>query len=144
MECAQDIHLDLDEFSTDLFSSTAKKALQCDLKLLEEMDVDYVPTMVFFNQLSNEDGIKISGLYPYDIYIQVLYDILKQEVEPANKPPLEDFIAYYKVVACKEIAVVYDWPLSKAKREMKKLQLKQLVKEISVKYGSFWKFIDET
>src|SRR5699024_11300230 len=75
IECAQEINLDLDEFSADLFSSTAKKALQCDLKLLEEMNVDYVPTIVFFNQLSNEDGIKISGLYPYDIYIQVLCDI---------------------------------------------------------------------
>ena len=144
IECAEEINLDLDEFKNDLFSSTAKKALQCDLKLLEEMDVDYVPTIVFFNQLTNEDGIKISGLYPYDIYIQVLYDLLRQEVEPANKPPLEDFLAFHKVVACKEVAVVYDWPLSKAKKEMKKLQLKQIAREISVKYGSFWKFIGET
>lgn len=143
IECAQESKLDLNEFKNDLFSPTSKKALQRDLKLLKEMNVDYVPTIVFFNQLTNEDGIKISGLYPFNIYVQVLYDILKQEVEPANKPPLEDFLAYYKVVACKEIAIVYDWSITKAKKEMKKLQLKQIVREISVKYGSFWKVIDK-
>lgn len=142
IDCAKDTNLDIEEFKNDLYSKSATKALQRDLKLLKEMDIDYVPAIVFFNQLANEPGVKVSGLYPYDIYEQVLYEILQKEVIPAEKPPLEDFLAYYKVVACKDVAVVYDWTLAKAKREMKKLQLKQKVKEITAKHGSFWKYLE--
>ena len=143
IECAKKTNLDIEEFKNDLHSTSAKNALQCDLRLLKEMEVDYVPTIVFFNQLTNDSGIKVSGLYPYDIYVQVLFEILKHDVEPAPKPELEDFLAYYKVVTCKEVAVVYDWSLAKAKKEMKKLQLKQIVKEFTAKYGSFWKYLEE-
>lgn len=46
--CAETAGLDIDEFRRDLVSSGAEKALQCDLKTLSEMDVDVVPTFVFF------------------------------------------------------------------------------------------------
>lgn len=141
IECAANTELDVDVFKEDLHSASAKKALHDDLQLLKEMDIDYVPTIVFFNQLTNEPGIKVSGVYPYDVYVEVLYDILRHKVEPVEKPPLEVFLAHYKVVACKEVAVVYDWSMSKARKEMKKLQLKQCAKEISAKYGSFWEYI---
>lgn len=143
-ECAKSVHLDLAEFKRDLYSTTAKKALQCDINLLQEMNVDQLPTIVLFNQLTNGDGIRISGLYPYEIYVELLSDILNEVITPIKKPPLEDYLAFYKVVACKEIAIVYGWSLAKTKREMKKLQLKQLAKEITATYGSFWKFIGET
>ncbi|WP_318937099.1 ClpXP adapter SpxH family protein [Oceanobacillus halotolerans] len=140
MRCAQEVNLDMDEFSDDLYSSSAKKAFQCDLKLTKEMDVDYIPTIVFFNQKAEEQGLKISGLYPYDIYEHVLHQMLQYEPTAAEKPRLEDFLATYGVVANKEIAVVYDWTQSKAEREMKKLQLKRIVKKITVKHGVFWEY----
>src|SRR5699024_6899867 len=89
----------------------------------------------------DEQGIKISGLYPYDIYVLVLKEILQKNPIPSEKPPLEDFMAFYEVVGNKEISVVYDWSPAKTDREMKKLQLRQKVEKIPVKYGTFWRYI---
>ncbi|SFD38897.1 Predicted dithiol-disulfide isomerase, DsbA family [Lentibacillus persicus] len=141
MKCAEDSRLDVEEFEYDLFSSTAKKAFQSDLKLTQEMEVDYIPSIVFFNQRTDGQGIKISGLYPYDIYVQILKQILQKDPLPSSKPPLESFVQYYQVVGSKEIAVVYDWSIAKTEREMKKMQLRQTVKKIPVKYGTFWEYI---
>ncbi|MDC3413672.1 DsbA family protein [Aquibacillus sp. 3ASR75-11] len=140
-QCAVESKLDLDEFQYDLYSASAKKAFQCDLKLTKEMDVEYIPTMVFFNQSADEEGIKISGLYPYTIYVKVLKQMLQKDPTPAPKPELEDFLAHYGFVGNKEISVVYDWSNVKTANEMKKLQLKQLAKKVPVKYGTFWKYI---
>src|SRR5699024_1883269 len=54
IECAKKTNLDIEEFKNDLHSTSAKNALQCYLRLLKEMEVDYVPTIVFFNQLTND------------------------------------------------------------------------------------------
>src|SRR5690625_970959 len=139
--CAKDANLDVSEFENDLFSSSAKKAFQCDMKLTQEMEIDYIPSIVFFNQSIDEQGIKVSGLYPYEIYVDILEEILKKPVIPSEKPPLEGFLYYYGVVGTNEIATVYDWKMAKAEREMKKLQLKQKVKRIPVKHGTFWEYI---
>ncbi|WP_099157120.1 ClpXP adapter SpxH family protein [Virgibacillus ndiopensis] len=141
IQCAKEANLDIREFKDDLYSPSAKKAFQCDVKLTHEMEVDYIPTIVFFNQEIEQHGIKISGLYPYDIYVRVLQQMLQKDPTPAEKPPIEEFIALYGVVGNKEIAVVYDWTTAKAEKEMKKLQLKQTVEKIPVKYGVFWKYI---
>ncbi|MGY0694250.1 ClpXP adapter SpxH family protein [Virgibacillus sp. FSP13] len=143
LDCAKQAHLDLDEFKNDLYSTSAKKAFQGDLKLTKEMEVDYIPTIVFFNQVIEQQGIKISGLYPYDIYVRVLKQMLQKDPRPAEKPPLEDFLADFDVVGNKEVAVVYDWTIEKADKEMKKLQLKRTAEKIPVKYGAFWKYIGE-
>src|SRR5690625_6002910 len=105
------------------------------------MDVDYIPTIVFFNQLIDEQGIKISGLYPYDIYVLVLKEILQKDPIPSEKPPLEALMAFYEVVGTKEISAVYDWWRAKTDREMKKLQLRQKVERFPVKYGTSWRSI---
>ncbi|HLR02813.1 MAG TPA: ClpXP adapter SpxH family protein [Virgibacillus sp.] len=141
LKCAKDAKLDLEEFKRDLNSVSAQKAFQCDLKLTEEMEVDYIPTLVVFNHAIEEHGIKISGLYPYEIYERLLKQMLKKEPLPSEKPPLETFLSYYGVVGNKEISVVYDWSDSKTEREMKKLQLQQAVVKIPAKQGSFWKYI---
>lgn len=141
LQCAKEAKLDVEEFERDLFSTSAKKAYQCDLKLTREMEVDYIPTIVFFNQVVEEEGIKISGLYPYEIYELVLKEMLQRTPIPSVKPPLETFLEYYEVVGSKEISVVYDWSLAKTEKEMKKLQFQQVVEKIPAKYGSFWKYI---
>lgn len=141
VECAKEANIDVDEFVNDLHSESAKKAFQCDLKLTWEMEVDYIPTMVFFNQRSEEQGIKISGLYPYDIYEHVLREILEINPIPSSKPPLDEFLKFYNVVGNKEISVVYDWSLEKTEKEMKKLMFQQKAERIPVKYGSFWRAV---
>ncbi|SDZ75445.1 Predicted dithiol-disulfide isomerase, DsbA family [Thalassobacillus cyri] len=140
VECAEKSNLDVDEFRKDLYSDTARRALQCDFKLTREMDVESIPALVLFNQSEEEAGLKISGSYPYEIYVNVLKEMLQKDPKPARKPTLEAFMQHYKFVATKEIAVVYDWTEQQAKREMKKLVLKQIVKEVPVKHGVFWKY----
>ncbi|MFB1050094.1 ClpXP adapter SpxH family protein [Paraliobacillus sp. JSM ZJ581] len=138
--CAYEANLDIVEFKKDVYSTSAKKALQCDLKLVKEMEIDYTPSMVFFNQAIDDDGLKLSGVYPYEIYVKVLKQMLEKEVNPVKRPSLEDFIAHFGFVATKEVAVVYDWSIAQAIKELKKLQLKQIVHEIPVKHGSFWEY----
>lgn len=143
LSCADQSKLDLNEFKRDLRSDTAKRALQCDLKLTREMEVDQIPTIVLFNQLEDQDGIKITGLYPYSVYVDVLSESLQKQPRPGQKPPLEDFLRHYQFVANKEIAVVYDWSDEKTEKEMKKLLLKQKVERVPVKFGVFWRYLED-
>jgi len=143
VECAKSVELDIDEFLKDLHSNSAAKAFQCDLKITAEMDVHEVPTLVFFNENIEEEGIKISGCYPYSIYVELINEMLGFCPEPAPPPPLESFLKHFKFVATKEIAVVYDLDVQEVETEMKKLQLKQKVEKVPVKYGTFWRYVAE-
>ncbi|WP_370521785.1 ClpXP adapter SpxH family protein [Virgibacillus sp. MSP4-1] len=141
IQCAKEVNLDLEEFQKDLSGETAKKALQCDLKLTREMEVDEIPAIVLFNQSDEQEGIKVSGLYPYDVYVKVLFEMLGSEPNPAVKPPLKEFLKYYHFVASKEISVVFNWSSEQTQKEMKKLQIKRLVEKMPAKYDTFWRYI---
>jgi predicted DsbA family dithiol-disulfide isomerase len=143
IECARSVELDVEEFISDIHSDIASKAFQCDLKITSEMEVHEIPTLVFFNQNIEEEGIKISGYYPYEIYVQILEEMLQHTPVPANPPSIESFLRYFKLVATKEIAVVYNMTISEVNREMKKLQLKQKAEKFPAKYGTFWRSIEE-
>ncbi|MBM4764253.1 ClpXP adapter SpxH family protein [Bacillus sp. B15-48] len=138
--CARSIDLDIEEFLSDIHSDSAAKAFQCDMKITSEMEVQEIPTLVFFNSNVEDEGIKISGTYPYEVYVQIIEEMLPIKPEPSSPPPLEDFLKYYKTVASKEVAVVYNLSLPKAERELKKLQLKQKVEQLPAKHGIFWRY----
>lgn len=139
LECAAEAKIDMQEFEKDIFSTSAKRAYACDMRLTNEMNVDYFPTIVFFNQMVEEHGIKVSGLYPYEVYEQVLSETLQYQPIPSTKLPLEVFVNQYSIVSSNELAIIYDWPIEKIKREMKKLQFKQKVEIVSSDYGVYWK-----
>ncbi|KGX92702.1 hypothetical protein N781_15420 [Pontibacillus halophilus JSM 076056 = DSM 19796] len=140
MQCAHEANIDIEEFEKDLHSDSAKRALQCDLKLTREMEVEETPSIVLFNQLEEEEGIKISGLYPYHVYVQVLEEMLQKTPQAAQKPSLEEFMKHFGFVANKEISTVFDWSESRTECEMKKLLLKQQVERVPVKHGTFWRY----
>ncbi|MFC0025236.1 ClpXP adapter SpxH family protein [Neobacillus cucumis] len=142
-ECAESTGLDVEEFMKDIHSDSAAKAFQCDLKITSEMDVTEIPTLVFFNENIEDEGIKIAGAYPYEVYVHILEEMLSERPEKSSPPPLESFLKFFKLVASKEIAVVYNMSISQIEREMKKLLLKQVVEQIPAKYGTFWRYIDE-
>ncbi|WP_017551871.1 ClpXP adapter SpxH family protein [Heyndrickxia coagulans] len=142
VDCAKGASIDVDEFLHDIHSESAAKAFQCDLKITSEMEVTESPSLVFFNEHIEDEGLKISGLYSYDIYVQVLQEMLGKEPSPLPLPPLEEFLKYFGFVASKEIAVVYDMPVQEAEKELKKLVLQQKVRKIEGKHGSFWKYIN--
>lgn len=140
--CATEANLDVQEFKKDIFSEAAKKAFQCDLKLKKEMDVEDTPTIVFFNHMTEDQGIKISGIHSYHIYVQIFSEMLQYRPIPAVKPPLKDFLAFYNIVSSQDVSVVYDWTAAETERKLKMLQLKQIAKKIPVKQNVFWKYID--
>lgn len=144
IECAESVPgLDLIEFKKDLHSEGAIKTLQFDLKTTKEMGVDLFPTLVVFNDNIDDEGLMVTGLYDYDVYVKVLTEMLGETPIPSPPVFLEDFLKHYSFVASKEIAVVYDLSIEEVEKEMKKLVLRQLVERVPVKYGTFWRYIGE-
>lgn len=143
IHCAAEVGLDIKEFIKDIHSDASAKSFQCDLKITSEMEVHEIPTLVFFNENIEEEGLKISGQYPYEVYAQIIGEMLGFSPEPCELPTLEEFLAFFKFVATKEISVVYNISENEAEREMKKLLLKQKVEQVPVKYGTFWRHIGE-
>lgn len=144
IECAQSVEgLCVDEFINDLRSDGAIKAFQCDLKTTKEMGVEHFPTIVVFNDNIEDEGLMVTGLYDYSVYVNVLEQMLGETPIPANPIFLEDFLKHYKFVATKEIAVVYDLTDDAVEKEMKKLVLQQIVERVPVKYGTFWRYIEK-
>jgi predicted DsbA family dithiol-disulfide isomerase len=143
MECAWNVGLDVKEFLSDIHSESAAKAFQCDLKITTEMDVHEIPTLVFFNENADDEGIKIAGAYSYEIYVQILEEMLTERPDQSPLPPIETFMRFFKLVGSKEIAVVYNMSVNDVNRKMKKLLLQQIVEEVPAKHGTFWKYIDQ-
>ncbi len=141
LEIAREVGLDEEEFLKDLHSASSAKALQCDLKITAEMDVQEIPTLTFFNQNADSEGLKISGFYPYEMYVGILAEMLGDMPKPTEVPPLEIFLRYFKFVATAEIAAVYSISMEEAEKEMKKYLLAQKVERVPVKHGTFWRYI---
>jgi predicted DsbA family dithiol-disulfide isomerase len=141
--CAVSAGLDVEEFISDFHSESSAKAFQCDLKITTEMEVQEIPTLVFFNENAEDEGIKITGSYPYEVYVQILEEMLSEQPVKNQPPPLETFLKYFKLVASKEISVVYNMSISQVEREMKKLLLLQKVEQLPAKYGTFWRYVEE-
>lgn len=142
LECAKLAELDVQEFENDLHSKRALKAYQCDLKISSEMEINEYPSLIFFSENVEEAGIKVSGIVPFDVCVDIMREILNHEPVQAKLPTLEEFLQKYRFVATKEIEVVYDLPAECVEKEMKKLVLKQKVERIPVKYGTFWRYKD--
>nr|WP_295972568.1 ClpXP adapter SpxH family protein [uncultured Bacillus sp.] len=139
ISCAESTGLDVEEFVCDIHSDCAAKAFQCDLKITSEMDVAEIPTLVFFNENIEEEGIKITGIYPYEVYVQIIEEMLPEQPVRSDPPPLEMFLKHYQLVSSVEIALVYNMTVHDAEREMKKLQLKRIVEKVPAKHGTFWR-----
>lgn len=140
-QCASHVGLDQKEFLHDLYSSSAARAFQCDLIIASEMNVGEMPAVVFFNERIEDEGLKISGLYSYDIYVHILTEMLGGYVQPTELPPLELYLSANPMVSTRDLAVIYDMPVQKIERKMKKLQLQRRVERIHTKNGSYWKYI---
>ncbi|MDQ0341370.1 putative DsbA family dithiol-disulfide isomerase [Lederbergia wuyishanensis] len=139
-QCAKHVGLDIEEFIRDVYSQSSANAFQCDLKISSEMEVNEMPAMVFFNENIEDEGLKITGLYSYDIYVQLLTEMLERFPKPAEKPPLELFLSTNPIMASKDLAMIYDVPVQQIEKQMKKLQLQRKVQKINAKNGHFWKY----
>ncbi|SDZ00361.1 Predicted dithiol-disulfide isomerase, DsbA family [Evansella caseinilytica] len=144
IECARNTAgMDVGEFQTDLHSQSATKAFHADVKTAKEMDVTSVPTLVFFNDDVEEPGLKVSGLYDYHIYVNIMKDMLGEEMEKCSSISVESFLRFYSVVAAKEISVVFDLTMGEVEKKMKTLQIRQKVERLPVKYGTLWRYLGD-
>lgn len=105
------------------------------------MHITEIPSLVFFHANSDEEGIKIAGTYSYDVYVQLLKELVKCEIEPEPLPPLEVLLEATQFISSKEVAFIYDCSQQEIERELKKLQLKRKVQMIEVKCERYWKWI---
>jgi len=143
LENAKSAGLDIEEFQRDIHSQSAVKALKCDMKIAAEMDVSELPTFAFFNTVNGDEGLKISGAYSYDVYEEILFEMIGEKPTPSERPPIEWFIAYFQFASAKEIAVVYDLTLDEVEREMKKLAFAKKVERVQVQQEMFWRYKED-
>lgn len=142
IQIAEEVGLDVDEFKQDLHSQSPAKALQCDLKITAEMDVQEIPTLAFFSGNVEEEGVKITGIYSYDLYVNVLLEMVGRiGIKPSHVPPLKIFLQHYKFVATAEVAAVYNLTMTEVEKELKKLVLSQNVERVQAKHGTFWRYL---
>lgn len=139
VEIAEQLHLDVDEFIRDFTSKNVLRSLQIDLFMGQEMDVEQVPTFVFFNENIEDEGLKVSGIYPYEVYEQILEELIGQTIIPNNPPPLEHLFNKFDSLTTKEIAEIYQIPERSAERELKKRLLQQHVECLPFKKTTLWK-----
>ncbi|WP_033541630.1 ClpXP adapter SpxH family protein [Planococcus sp. CAU13] len=140
LEIAGEASLDQDEFKKDFHSVHTAKAFQCDLKITREMEITEVPSIVFFNECIEDEGVKVSGLHSYDVYITILKEMLGSETLNRQAPPsIEKLFTKFSTIATREIASIYNISLETAEREMKKQMLQQKVERISLPNETLWK-----
>lgn len=139
VEIAKSIELDVDEFINDFASSQVHRSLQIDLYIAKEMEVEQAPTFVFFNENIEDAGLKVDGLYSYEIYEQILTELIDQSIIPNSPPPLNELFKRFDTLATKEIADIYRITEKAAERELKKRLLQQEVERLTIKEVTLWR-----
>lgn len=142
LDVARLARLDLDEFTNDFHSCRSIKALQGDRRLANEMAITELPSLIFSNPCQDSEAIKVNGHYDYDVYVQILEDLLGEKPIAAALPSLSDYFSKQIYLTTKEVAVVYDWSEDEALKELRKLQLQQIIEPCEIKSGEFWRYID--
>jgi predicted DsbA family dithiol-disulfide isomerase len=139
VEIAKKVNLDVDEFIRDFSSKNVLRSLRVDMYLAKEMEVDKAPTFVFFNENIEDEGLKVSGLYDYKVYEQILEELVGVPILPDIPPPLEDLFQRFDTLSTKEIANIYNISEISAERELKKRLLQQHVERISFQDITLWR-----
>lgn len=138
-EIAKAVSLDVEEFEADFRSLEAARSFQSDLCITHEMDVQEVPSFVFFNGNIEDEGLKVSGNYSYEVYEEILSELLEEELVQAPPPQLEDLFKRFHVLSAEEIASFYNISEKAAERELKKRLLQQTIERIHCKDHSLFR-----
>lgn len=139
VEIAENLGLDVDEFIQDFSSKNVLRSLQVDLYMAKEMEVDKAATFVFFNGNIEDEGLKVSGLHSYEVYEQILEELVGMTIIPDVPPTLEDLFQRFDTLATNEIADIYSISEKSAERELKKRLLQQHVERLSFQDTTLWR-----
>lgn len=138
-EIAQETGLDLEEFQSDFLSMEASRAFQSDLCITREMEVDEVPSFVFFNENIEDEGLKVSGTYSLEVYEKILEELLDEKLVCQQPPSVDDLFHCYHTLTTKEVAAIYHISLNTAECELKKKMLQQKVDRVNGDEFSIWR-----
>ena len=139
VEIAARIDLDVDEFIEDFTSEETLRALQVDMYLGNEMEVDEAPTFVFFNSNIEDEGLKVSGLYDYEIYEQILEELVGTQLLPDMPATIDSLFTRFDLLTTTEIAEMCHLTEKEAERELKKRLLKQEIERIPFQDRTLWR-----
>ncbi|HIX42191.1 dithiol-disulfide isomerase [Kurthia sp. 3B1D] len=137
-EIAEQCRLDMMEFKSDFRSMEATRAFQSDLCVTREMEVNEVPSFVFFNENIEDEGLKVSGSYDFEVYEHILEEMVDEQLIPTNPPELEILFKQYQTLSTEEVAAIYNIPEKLAERELKKRMLQQKISRLACDSMSLW------
>lgn len=139
ISCAQQAKLDIDTFLSDMKSVHVTNSLKIDQHIAREMEVTTSPTLVFFNENFEDDGLKVEGSQAYAIYTYIINELLEQVIEKELPPRLELYIQENQLVSEEELSIIYEWPKPVLSRELKKLQLLKKIESVTYNGVQFWR-----
>ncbi|MCK1976483.1 DsbA family protein [Jeotgalicoccus huakuii] len=137
-DCARLSGIDLSTFHEDLHSPTLDAMLKYDLAVFREMDIESLPSMVFFSGDEHTEGVKIEGAYPYHIYTYIINELIDVEIEKKQLPSIIDYIRAHELVSFEELKTIFEWRAGLLLNELKKLRLQRLIEEINVDSQSYY------
>lgn len=139
IEIAKEAAIDVEEFISDFGSKEAARAFQCDLHITREMEVEEIPSIVFFNERIEDEGLKVSGMYPYEVYIQILQEMMSEEMIPNPLPTFDELFARYQILTTNDVAEIYSITEQQAERELKKRMLQQKIDRLQSDEITLWR-----
>ena len=123
----------------DYKNSMVIVTFQSDLCITREMEVEEVPSFVFFNENIEDAGLKVSGSYSYEVYERILEELLDEKLVCQQPPSVEDLFHRYHTLTTKEVAAIYNISLNTAERELKKKMLQQKLDRVNCDELSLWR-----
>lgn len=139
VDIAKESNLDMNEFIKDFGSKEAARAFQCDLYITREMEIDEVPSIVFFNERIEDEGLKVSGSYSYEIYVHILQEMIDEEIVSKPLPTFDELFKQFQFLTTKEVAEIYSISEQEAERELKKRMLQQKIERLSNENITLWR-----
>ena len=136
---AEQAQLDVEEFKSDIQSKEATRAFQCDLHISREMEVTEAPSIVFFNERIEDEGLKVCGIYSYEVYEKILAEMLDAQLFRQEPPSLDELFIRFNTLSTKEVATIYGVTNYAAERELKKRTLLQQIERIPMGSTNQWR-----
>lgn len=141
-DCAIKAGLDIIEFCHDIGADSTISALQKDFKLINELSVEQIPTIIFYSSNPDEEAIQLVDIYDYHVYESIILNSSSfDDIKKSPLPSLEDFIKISGFVPTETVAMVFNEPINIIENELKKLILKRKVERIEINSKTFWKAV---
>lgn len=124
-------NLDIHSFMEEMESENLHTLLNRDLALYRELDINLLPTFVFFSGDIESEGLKIEGVNEYFIYSYVIHELLDIDIQKKALPHIYEYIKKNELVSIDELKTIYDWQDSVLLKELKQLQLSQYINSVT-------------